>query len=699
MGSSNCRVCGCNKETKENEEVRFTEIIKSVHNDDEEYKTHFRNKNRKEDSFMGEDDEDDDDAFKVKPLMFDQEYFQSKKEVLKVKSKSDVIDEDKEDKDEDDEEDSLTIRDEDNYVDENPFDEDLKKEEINIIPERQNNSIIKDDNEYREKNPQINIEDRIINPENMINNIKTKSQEINDKIENGSDEFAIIPEKLDNIEPINAEIKVENEEIKDKKEKAIKEVNNGSQNQLNEIDCIDKSEHQNQCEKCMDKYFIPDISPIINIDNTTNSSPPKEKSPFAHQEIKAFNKIELQKDDASHKGEVEIQQMVQRKKTRNENKNNQNANSSSDSATIINNTENFGNTSKTIYPNETTDLEKPIPQVSKYLSFNPSVPPLYKLTGSTKHSRSKNKEQKSQLNSSTSSDIGLNPILEKKINELIVKTSNNSSNQNSKHHKNTSSMITMPSPIDKEVQSIKDKNSLTRNPSQFSISQSITSYKGSFLELSHIQFGIENKEELTFDEKKLLEETQKNLNQFFPPQKSEMKNINKKLQQLQITSIIPETKISCDISNIPDTEIIFHGELNKMINYEINAHKPKMYSERFCTLYKKEFRYYKSRESLITRQKPLCVIPLSQIARISFAKWKKTDMQVDHIIISNKLGIYNKRKRSVFKMFDSAEKNAFLTLLGSSESLLIFTAQNVERIYEWYLLLNYFLDLNNTNEE
>ena len=47
MGSSNCRVCGCNKETKENEEVRFTEIIKSVHNDDEEYKTHFRNKNRK----------------------------------------------------------------------------------------------------------------------------------------------------------------------------------------------------------------------------------------------------------------------------------------------------------------------------------------------------------------------------------------------------------------------------------------------------------------------------------------------------------------------------------------------------------------------------------------------------------------------------------------------------------------------------
>lgn len=698
MGSSNCRVCGCNKETKENEEVRFSEIIKSVHNDDdEEYKTHFRNKNRKEDSFMGEDGEDDDDAFRVKPLMFDQEYFHSKKEVLKVKSKSDVIDEGKEDKYEDKDEDSLTIRDEADYIEEEQSEENRKKKKLNIAPEKQSNTKNQDDKKNCEKNLQISNENKAIIHEDLTNKIKEKSKETNNKIDNENEELTIIPEKLyntDNKENKKEEIEVGKADINDKKKESKKVVNSEAQSQSEEIKFMDKSECQNQRDKFVEKYFIPDVIPILNIDNTTNSSPPKEKAPLPQQE-----KIEiLQEGKISPKNKGDIQQMIQSKKTRNENKENQNGSLSSDSATIINYTESLENTSKTIYPNEATDLEKPIAQVSKYLSFNPSVPSFYKL-GPKKHSRSKHKEQKIQLNSSsTSSGIGLNPILEKKINELIVKTSNNS-NQNSKHHKNSSSLITMPSPIDKETQLIQHKNSLTRNLSQSNISQSISSYKGSCLELSHIQFGIENKEDLTFDEKKLLEETQKNLNQFFPPQKYEMKNINRKLQQLQITSIIPETKITCDISHIPDTEIIFHGELNKMINYEINAHKPKMYSERFCTLYKKEFRYYKSRESLITMQKPLCVIPLTQIARVSFAKWKKTDIQVDHIIISNKLGIYNKSKRSVFKMFDSAEKNAFLTLPGSSESLLIFTAKNVERIYEWYLLLNYFLDISNTNEE
>ena len=301
------------------------------------------------------------------------------------------------------------------------------------------------------------------------------------------------------------------------------------------------------------------------------------------------------------------------------------------------------------------------------------------------------KRNQEKIQTSNSFGIGLNPYLEKKIVDLISKTRN----KTTKHHKNTSSMLTLTSPIDRESPSQKQNKTFTRNPSNISSS---TSYKGSFLELSHIQFGIENKEELTFDEKKLLEETQKNLNQFYPPKKSEMKAIDSKLKHIELTAIIPE--LNTELSEIDDSELLYHGEMQKMINYEINAHKPKMYSERFCALFKKEFRYYKSKEQFLTKQRPLCVVPLSQIARVSFAKWKRSDEGVNHIIVSNKLGIYNKKKRSVFRMFDSAERNAFLTLPGSSESLLIFTTRDIDKIYEWYAILNYLIKMNeNGNEE
>lgn len=358
---------------------------------------------------------------------------------------------------------------------------------------------------------------------------------------------------------------------------------------------------------------------------------------------------------------------------------NQNKDTHTESNTIYNN----DITTKTI--NNETESEQTIPISSMQSHKNgPSM--------TSYPNRNRNKDK---IQNSNSLGIGLNPYLEKKIVDLISKT-RNKSNQASKHHKNTSSMLTLPSPLDKESIGLKQNKTFTRNPSCSNISSN-TSYKGSFLEMSHIQFGIENKDELTFDEKKLLEETQKNLNQFFPPKKSEMKTIDNKLKHIELTSIIPE--LNTELSEIDDSELLYHGEMKKMINYEINAHKPKMYSERFCTVFKNEFRYYKSKEQFLTKQKPLCVIPLTQIARISFAKWKKSDEGINHIIISNKLGIYNKKKRTVFRMFDSAEKNAFLTLPGSSESLLIFTSNNIDKIYEWYAILNYLLKMNENGNE
>ena len=165
----------------------------------------------------------------------------------------------------------------------------------------------------------------------------------------------------------------------------------------------------------------------------------------------------------------------------------------------------------------------------------------------------------------------------------------------------------------------------------------------------------------------------------------------------QPSSSNTQTQTLSSINLLSNKEMLFHGELQKLINYEINAHKPQMYSTRFCLLFEDEFRYYKSKEQFLTKQKPLCVVPLCQITKIYFAKKNKINNKVDHIILCNKLGIYN-RKRPIFKMFDSAERNAYLTLPGSNESLLIFTSTNLDKIYEWYVLLSHFIKKNKIND-
>ncbi|MCQ2816207.1 MAG: hypothetical protein MJ252_02965 [archaeon] len=208
-----------------------------------------------------------------------------------------------------------------------------------------------------------------------------------------------------------------------------------------------------------------------------------------------------------------------------------------------------------------------------------------------------------------------------------------------------------------------------------------------------IQFGIDNKDNLTLEEKKLMDEAQKNLNQFFAPEKNEQNLIQKKLNKFHMKNFVSSGKINDEKKESEEDELIFHGELKKLINYEINAHKPQMYSSRFFTLTTKYLFYYKSKENFLMKQKPLFTVPLTEIVKVSFAKVKKTSKKIDHIIICNKMGILSKKKFSQLKAKGELNKDNFnIFSKESQESLLIVTSEIEEFIYKWYIILDYMVN-------
>ena len=137
-----------------------------------------------------------------------------------------------------------------------------------------------------------------------------------------------------------------------------------------------------------------------------------------------------------------------------------------------------------------------------------------------------------------------------------------------------------------------------------------------------------------------------------------------------------------------------------------------MYSNRFCILYPKCFKYFKSKEQFLKSLKPLCVIPLNQITKVNFAKIKKNHKGIDHIIICNKFGIVNNNNetinsnnKEIEKIFGDEFENE------SKESLIIFkngkdendkdnyySDINNDFMYKWYVLLQYFVERNKNKE-
>lgn len=216
-------------------------------------------------------------------------------------------------------------------------------------------------------------------------------------------------------------------------------------------------------------------------------------------------------------------------------------------------------------------------------------------------------------------------------------------------------------------------------------------------EINKIQFGIKKEDKETFnqEQKKLYKEAESNLQQFDAPQGAEIT----KLQTLMSNILLKLNKIfnSIDFSSKSDDlkYILLNASLKKMVNYEIKAHKTVLYSERFCVLYPKIFKYYKSKEQFLKNLSPICVLPIDQISAINIAKPKKNKNKKYHLIICNKLGIQRDFNNSIFlNAFDSSEINNYISSPDANESLLIFTSDNEKELLHWYIVIQYIIEFS-----
>ena len=233
---------------------------------------------------------------------------------------------------------------------------------------------------------------------------------------------------------------------------------------------------------------------------------------------------------------------------------------------------------------------------------------------------------------------------------------------------------------------------------QFSISsQAEAKNKVKNFEINKINFGLNNedKENLNQEQKKLYKEAETNLQQFSAPQGAEISKLQTIMSNILLKLNKFFTNINLTSSNDNYKYILLNSVLKKMINYQINAHNTTMYSDRFCVLYPKMLKYYKSREQFLKNLSPICVLPIDQISALNIAKAKKSKNKNYHLIICNKLGIQKDFNNSIFlNVFDSSEINDYISSPDANESLLIFTSDEEKNIFQWYIVIQYLIEIS-----
>ena len=732
MGNTGCNGCNCNRDGNDNDEMRFTENDNTAKAEDGEHnnshnkhnnlpsnsispsmyvkrgnrKTHEEGEIMVFDYDYDEEEDDDDDEEegihsnnkgkkRVKHVDDGDSYFQTKKVALKIKAKDgignddDIIGEYIDDEAE--------INDHNNN---NGCNKHHKWESERKVTQSANEGVSEIEQSREMMLEPIKIDESSMN---MTNHVNVNTDVLESKINEG------------NRHNVN-EPSFNSRNYHKSNNSDINDYNNSNSHNKKQI--ATKSALTNDVLETKNEFVTNDNNNVIPVHHSNNlHTPKKETSSFYDEPFTQPNPIPLtdivpnNPPTPTHNSSTkpiftdDITSPITKQQYFSNNEQNLfSSPNNNDNNNIIN-----LNSSKDIY---NTNLPSSNQKLNKHL--NKKIP---------KHNKSNSPINNHSINNSNNK-IGLSPFLENKITKLIKSSSRETKKNNNNNISNNQQSLSVSyvRSVENENKQHASRNNNNNNNTSLNISNDKAT---SLFEVSRIQFGIEKKDDLSQDEQKFLEVAQKNLEQFYPPQKQELSFINLKLQQMPITSILPShqqkqskssqkkhsshnnnnnkqsspsnTQTLSYINPNSNKEMLFHGELQKLINYEINAHKPQMYSTRFCLLFEDEFRYYKSKEQFLTKQKPLCVVPLCQITKIYFAKKNKSINKVDHIILCNKLGIYN-RKRSVFKMFDSAERNAYLTLPGSNESLLIFTSNNLDKIYEWYVLLSHFIKKNKVND-
>ena len=157
----------------------------------------------------------------------------------------------------------------------------------------------------------------------------------------------------------------------------------------------------------------------------------------------------------------------------------------------------------------------------------------------------------------------------------------------------------------------------------------------------------------------------------------ETRNIFNINQIFNIYNIIPKNKLL----KLNDNSIICNSILEKIIKF---PEKNKIiYNERFCVLTKKNFSYYKSKESYLNMTKPLLSIDLKNIIKIEQTILDDTSYYFGLICSIN-----NDTKKYIDKI------NTFINIgeNNDEEFLLGFRSKNKDLIIKWIVILNYFID-------
>ena len=282
----------------------------------------------------------------------------------------------------------------------------------------------------------------------------------------------------------------------------------------------------------------------------------------------------------------------------------------------------------------------------------------------------------------------------KKENEITSNDNNNDNNINNNHIEDILSESQVNNFF---IENFTNNNNTLNN--EASHNNNNKNSRKQILQIEKIDFGLGNRNELSLEDQKLYDQAQRNLNQFYAPESNEIKAIHKKIQKISLKTLLPSTKIKEINEN--DNTLVFHGEIKKLVNYEINAHKTQMYSSRFCVLTPKLFRYFKSKEQFLKNLRPSCTIPLLHITRINFAKVKKTAKKTDHIILCNKLGIIKNKDKIKHDqlLVQNLCDMSMITTPESNESLVIFTSEIEEVIYKWFMMIQFFVNRENRDKQ
>ena len=186
----------------------------------------------------------------------------------------------------------------------------------------------------------------------------------------------------------------------------------------------------------------------------------------------------------------------------------------------------------------------------------------------------------------------------------------------------------------------------------------------------------------------LHEKIEKILSRFYPCDEKELNNI-----ELYLYNILINIKNNLN-RNINENKPILSGKLKKLINFSNYGCKTKKLSERFYVLYNNVFKYYKSEIQFIKGLKPLNIIYLNQIARINMVKLDISSKKLNNIMICNKFAI--EKEEYKYQNFERNEINDIFKD-HSNESIIIFSSDNENNIYNWFAHINFLIYMSKEN--